>query len=241
MIAGATSATATQSSSAQSSTQSAAAAANVSMGKDQFLTLLIEQLKNQDPMNPMQNQDFTAQMAQFSSLEQLFGINDNLGMMMSSMNSANTASALNLIGREVTAAGQNVHVKNGSASDVSFNLPDNATDVTITISDESGNVVKTIEAGRRDAGDQTVSWNPVSDRGADLPDGLYSYTVTAHDAGGEVLDVTTYTKGIVTGVSFEDGVAYVHVGNAKYMLSEITEVNDVNNNTNNSTENQAAA
>jgi flagellar basal-body rod modification protein FlgD len=175
----------------------------------------------------VENNEFTSQMAQFSSLEQLMGINSNLGMMTSAVNSANTSQAINLIGKEVTAVGHNIHVKNGVGSDVAFDLPDSATDVKIVIEDASGNVVKTISRAAMPAGANQVAWDPTTDSGAKLPDGIYTYSVIANDAGGNLMDVSTYSRGVASGVSFEEGVAWVHVGEQRYMLSEIMEVRAV--------------
>ncbi len=212
---------------AATATGSGSASANAAaMGKDQFLTLLVAQLKNQDPTNPVDNSEFTSQMAQFSSLEQLMGINDSMGLMTNAVNSSNTAQAINLIGKEVTAQGQNVYVKGGKGAEISFDLADTASSAKVIIEDAQGNVVKTIDKGSLPAGKNSLKWDAVTDDGSVLPDGLYTYSVLASDAGGELMDVSTYTRGIATGVSYDGGVAYVTVGNQKYMLSEIVEVHE---------------
>lgn len=213
--------TASTSSSSSSSTSSTS---NSSVDKTQFLELLVAQIKNQDPLNPMDNQEFTAQMATFSSLEQLMSVNENLGMMLSASNSANSTQAVSLIGKEVTASGHNVHVENGNASNVSFNLPSDASAVTINIEDANGNVVRTIENGAMGSGAQAIVWDGKDDYGTPLADGLYSYSVEATDTTGSSLDVTTYTTGVVTGVTFEGDVAYIQIGDLKFMLSEISQV-----------------
>ncbi|MBF0169539.1 MAG: hypothetical protein HQK87_00375 [Nitrospinae bacterium] len=212
-------------STAAASSQSVAAKVGA-MGKDQFLTLLVAQLKNQDPTNPVDNSQFTSQMAQFSSLEQLMGINDAMGLMTSAVNSANTSQAINLIGKEVTAQGHNVYVKGGQGADVTFEIPDTASGAKIIVEDAAGNVVRTIDKGSLPAGKNTVAWDGTADDGSTLPDGLYTYTVLANDSAGNLMDVSTYTRGIATGVSYDGGVAYVTVGNQKYMLSEIVEVHE---------------
>lgn len=212
---------------AKASASSSNSAQNMAdMGKDQFLTLLVAQLKNQDPTNPVDNSQFTSQMAQFSSLEQLIGIKDSMGLMTSAVNSANTAQAINLIGKEVTAQGHNVYIKGGQGADISFEIPDTASAAKIIIEDANGDVVKTIDKGSLPAGKNSVKWDATTDAGAKLPDGLYTYNVIPTDAGGNIMDVSTYTRGIATGVSYDGGVAYVTVGNQKYMLSEIVEVNE---------------
>lgn len=193
-----------------------------------FLTLLVAQLKNQDPMNPMENADFTAQMAQFSSLEQLMNVNENLQILTTSANATNSAQAMSLIGKEVKAEGNSIHVKNGVASDISFELPETASKVFINIEDQNGNVVRTIEQSSMSAGPQQVAWDGNGQYGAPLPDGLYNYTVVAKDMEGSVLEVDTFTRGIVDTISFENGIGYIHIGELKYMLSEVLEVKEPN-------------
>lgn len=189
-----------------------------------FLTLLVAQLKNQDPMNPMDNADFTAQMAQFSSLEQLMTVNKNLEILTTSANATNSAQAMALIGKEVKAEGENIHVKNGIGSDISFELPESASRVLISIEDENGNVFRTIEQTSMGAGAHQIAWDGKGQYGAPLPDGLYTYSVSAKDSDGTVMAVETFTRGIVDTISFENGIGYIHIGELKYMLSEVLEV-----------------
>jgi len=196
------------------------------LGKEDFITLLLAQLKHQDPMNPMENADFTAQMAQFSSLEQLININEGLNALTTAANATNTAQAMNLIGKEVKAEGHNVHVKNGVATDLTFELPDAAANVVINIQDQYGNSVRSIERQTLSPGVQQIEWDGKSDVGAPLEDGLYQYSVLAYDIDGNVMNVATFTRGIVNAVSFENGVGYAHIGEQKYMLSEILEVRE---------------
>ena len=227
----ATSSAATQAPSAStsassSSSASATASKKGAMGQTEFLKLLVTQMKNQDPTNPMDNQQLTAQMAQFSSLEQLMNINTGLTNLLSASNSTTSAQALSLIGKEVTVQGHNTYVTGGKAADIAMGLSGDAASVTVTVEDQNGNVVRKITSGRLAAGAQSVKWDGKSDAGSPLPDGMYSYSVEAKDSSGKALDVTTYAKGIATTISFDKGVAYVHIGDLKFMLSEIVEVND---------------
>ncbi len=214
-----------------SATSTSDASSSAAMGKDDFLTLLLTQMQNQDPLSPMDNTEFTAQMATFSSLEQLTNVNENLGYMLSSMNSSTSMAAVDMIGREVTAEGQNVHIKDGNASDIAYYLPEDATNVEIVIEDENGSVVKILPAGTQDAGDQLVSWDGLDDSGSAIADGLYKFNVVATNSSDELMEVETFTTGVVTGVQYEENVAYVYIGNAKYMLSEILEVRAVDSST----------
>ncbi len=217
---------ATAISSTTTTDQSSSTKKKSDLGQQEFMTLLLAQLKNQDPMNPMDNADFTAQMAQFSSLEQLVNVNENLGALTTAANATNTAQAMGLIGKEVKAAGENVHVKNGTASSIAFELPDSASSVIITVEDQYGNVVRTIEQSTMSAGPHQIEWDGMGTDGKQLADGLYKYSVIAKDTEGNMIEADTFTKGIVDKVSFDNGVGYVHIGDLKYMLNEILEVSE---------------
>ena len=199
-------------------------AANETMGKDEFLKLLIAQLKNQDPLSPMDNTEFTAQMAQFSSLEQLFQVNDNLENLAALNASVNNTQALTLIGKEVTAEGNSVYAEDGQATTISFNLSESASNVRIHLIDSAGEVVRTIYRGSMSEGQHEVTWDGMGEGGGAVADGLYGYVVDAVDSNGEPVDTDTFMSGIVTAISMDDGITYVHIGDAKIMISEISEV-----------------
>ncbi len=204
--------------------QQAAASAKKSLGKDDFLRLLIAQLKNQDPLSPMDNTEFTAQMAQFSSLEQLFSVNDNLVNLQALSASVANTQSLSLIGKEIKAVGDSVYVQDGKASVMSFGLDKPAVSVNIHITDAAGDVVRTIYKGAMSGGMQEVSWDGKSDGGGTLTDGLYGYVIDAVDEAGKQVEADTYMSGLVEAVSMENGVTYVHIGDARVMISEIIEV-----------------
>lgn len=195
------------------------------LSKDQFLKLLIEQLKHQDPLSPMQNTEFTSQMAQFSQLEQLYNVNTNLGTMAQASVSQNNAQSLNLIGKEVKAAGNSLEVSKGGVSQMSFSLPENVSDASISISDAKGNVVATIDSGAKASGDNTVTWDGHDAAGQAVTSGTYTFSVTAHNLAGDNVPATTYMKGIVKSVSIQNGVSYLNLGNnVKIQLGDVMEV-----------------
>ena len=204
--------------------QQADPSAKQAMGKDEFLKLLIAQLKNQDPLSPMDNTEFTAQMAQFSSLEQLFQVNDNLQNLAALSASVSNTQALALIGKEVTAEGDSVYAEGGQATTISFNLGESAASVRIHLIDSDGEVVRTIYRGSMSEGRHEVTWDGMSEGGGTAADGLYGYVVDAVNSAGEQVDTDTYMSGIVTAISMDSGITYVHIGDAKIMISEISEV-----------------
>lgn len=204
--------------------QQAAPSAKQSMGKEEFLSLLIAQLKNQDPLSPMDNTEFTAQMAQFSSLEQLFNVNDNLVNLQALSASVSNTQALSLIGKEVTAEGDSVYLENGQTSTISFNLGESAASVRILLIDGAGEAVRTIYRGALPEGGHEVVWDGMADGGGTAADGLYSYVVDAVNSSGGQVETDTYMRGIVEAISMDSGITYVQIGDAKIMISEISEV-----------------
>ena len=196
------------------------------LGKDDFLTMLITQLQNQDPLNPTDSVEYTAQLAQFSSLEQLSNVNQNLEYLQLFQASINNAQAVSFIGKEITALGDEIQVTDGVAEACEFKLSADAGGVTINIYNEAGNLVKTIEEGSMDGGRQTVQWDATDQNGNQLADGDYTFEVMAVDADEQAVEAITYSTGIVSGVTFIDGTTYFMVENQKIPIADIIEVNE---------------
>jgi flagellar basal-body rod modification protein FlgD len=199
-------------------------ASSTAMGKDDFLTLLITQLQNQDPLNPADSTEYTAQLAQFSSLEQLSNVNANLEYMQLYQASINNAQAVSFIGKEIIALGDGVRVTEGQAQSCRFELIGDASGVVVNIYDEGGKFVKAIEQGAMNAGRQTVAWDGTDQNGNAVADGDYTFEVQAVDAADQDVATVTYSSGLVEGVTFIEGVTYFLVGNQKISISDIVEV-----------------
>jgi flagellar basal-body rod modification protein FlgD len=198
------------------------------LGKDDFLMLLVEQLKNQDPLNPMESTEFTAQLAQFSSLEQLTNMNESLQYSQLYQSSINNAQAVGFIGKTIKAAGDSINVKDGTSGQIQFDLAGNAETVNIHIYDSSDNLVKTINCGALNDGEQSMAWDGTHDNGETLSDGTYTFVVSAADAGGETIEASTYITAEVTGVTFKDGNAYLLAGDIEISMSDVIEVTENN-------------
>ena len=194
------------------------------LGKDDFLTLLVTQLQYQDPLSPMESMEFTAQLAQFSSLEQLGNINDNMEYSQQYQAAINNSQAVSYIGKIVTASGNTIMVTDGAPGSIRFELEKDAKAAFIHIYNALGNLVKTIESGDLNAGEQVLFWDGTDNNGSFLPEGEYMFEVLAVDASDEMVNAETFTTGKVTGVSFENNTAYLLADSQKIPLANVLEV-----------------
>jgi len=192
--------------------------------QDDFLKLLIAQLQNQDPLNPMDNQEFAAQLATFNSLGQLISINDKLGGMQNAQAAAEQFNAASLIGKEITSAGSTMSLASGGTAKMGYQLGANASRVVIGIHDGAGKLVRQIEAGAQSAGEKSLTWDGRDSSGRPLAAGLYNFEVSAFDARGKAVAAGTRMKGVVTGVHFESGEPVLQIGDIDVPLSSVTNV-----------------
>lgn len=196
------------------------------LGKEDFLHLLVTQLQAQDPLNPMESTDFTAQLAQFSSLEQLQNVNSNMEYLLLFESSINNAQAVSFIGKEIKAIGNSVEVHNDVVDTMNFELLDDAQAVYINVYDKPGNLVRSIQSGQMDAGPQTFSWDGRNDSGNTVADGIYTYEVLAVDELDDKVPVTMFTKGHVSSVILKDNATYLVVGEIEVPIGSVVEIND---------------
>jgi flagellar basal-body rod modification protein FlgD len=174
------------------------------MGKDDFLNLLVAQLQHQDPLSPMESTDFTAQLAQFTSLEQLSNINGNLEQLQQYQAAVQNSQAVGLIGKTVEAAGNSVSVAQDRPAALHFELAENAAYLAANIYGPAGNFVGMVEAGGLSAGRHELSWDGRDLQGNTVPEGTYTFEVLAVGSGGETVAAVPYVSARVTGVSFGD-------------------------------------
>ena len=211
-------------------TQSATDAASTSKVNDKiaeqknmFLNLLVKQLQYQDPLNPMENTEFTAQLAQFSQLESMAEMNSKIELMAQFQNSMNSMQAASFIGRQVNASGNTINYSSGETA-IDFNLGGNASQVTVTVYNSSGTAVRTIAMNSVQAGDVSCTWDGRNDGGEAVSPGTYYYSVKATDYSGAAVNATTYANGTVTGITFENGTIYLQVGDKEITLADISKI-----------------
>lgn len=193
------------------------------LGKDDFLKLFTMQLRFQNPLNPMDSTEFTSQLAQFSTLEQMNNINTRLGDLLVYQNSIQNTLATSLIGKDVRVSGDEVYLKD--KAEIIYSLSKDASKLKITIYDSNGKVVREIEKGRQSSGDNSYVWDGKDSGGNALPEGSYKFKVEAFDASGNPVDVTTMAYGTVTGITFENNITYLVINNKlKFRLGDIKEI-----------------
>jgi flagellar basal-body rod modification protein FlgD len=189
---------------------------------DTFLQLLTTQLKHQNPLDPLDTNQFTSQLVQFTSVEQQLKTNDYLeALLLSSGNSA-SSQAVGYIGKEVTASGNKSELIDGRAA-WNFYLENAAAKVTVTIRDATGATVHS-HTGSLDAGWGKYSWDGVGTDGRRYPDGSYAITIDARDADNGRIPVRTEMGGVVSGVDLSGTEPVLIVGEARLNLSMITSV-----------------
>ncbi|MDF7679656.1 flagellar hook assembly protein FlgD [Enterobacteriaceae bacterium ESL0689] len=194
-----------------------------------FLTLLVAQLQNQDPTNPMQNHELTSQLAQISTVQGIEKLNTTLGSISGQINHNQSLQASALIGHGVMIPGDTILV--GSKDDVISTTPFGvelerpAEEVTVTITDSTGKVIRTIELGGLSAGVHSFTWDGSTDAGEKAPDGAYKVSISAKGSAGEPMVAKTLHFGMVNGVINDKNGIRLDLGLAGYAtLDEIRQI-----------------
>lgn len=188
-----------------------------SMGQDAFLKILVAQLTHQDPLNPMEDKDMTAQLAQFSSLEQLTGINEGVKDMNSGQTRTDMYTAVSYIGKHVKADGYTVSKNGDEVSNITYSIGEAVGEIKVNIFDGAGAIVKTVTLGSKAPGDYTFSWDGTNDAGKAVADGTYSVGILAEDMDGKAVMVQTEVSGKVEAVVNQNGTNYIRLEDGRYL------------------------
>ena len=189
---------------------------------DTFLQILTTQLKNQNPLDPLDTNQFTQQLVQFTGVEQQLKTNEFLESLLSSTQNAGRMDAVGYIGKQVTVSGQTTELS-GSGALWGYNAEANVANATITIKNAMGDVVYST-TGSLAAGAGTFAWDGIGSDGQPQPDGMYTISMTGTNVSGNNVKISTSAVGVVTAVDFSGRQPMVTVGNAKVPLSDISEV-----------------
>jgi flagellar basal-body rod modification protein FlgD len=196
---------------------------NFTQNFDTFLTLLTTQLKNQDPLSPMNTDQFTSQLVQFSQVEQQIKTNSQLSTLITGQSTSDTISALPIVGRAIEYSGNQTVLQNGQAA-FTYTLPSAAAAANVSVTDANGNQVfsQTVDPS---AGKHAFLWDGKRTGGAQLPDGgTYTLHVQAVDANNSAITATTTAFGVVTGVSVTNNVATFNVSGVPVPMNSLLNV-----------------
>lgn len=195
------------------------------LGSDDFLNLLMTQLGNQDPLNPMETDRFMDQITAMNSLQQQMATNDLLGQLVFATGSLNNQAAVNLVGHEVVAAGDTLQHVSGDSEELVYTLPTEAVDATIEITDDTGRTVRVLTQEELTAGEQTITWDGRDTDGNVLGDGDYTFKVTYRtDPDGEPQSAATYIRGTVDELRFDSGAPVLVINGQQVALPDILRV-----------------
>jgi flagellar basal-body rod modification protein FlgD len=186
---------------ASSSTNSTSSTSGTSAAdlQNTFLQLLVAQLKNQDPTNPLDSSQMTSQLAQISTVQGISQLNTSLSSLSSQLAAGQQSQAALLIGSTVLAPGNSISVASGKAGAFGVTLANNVSDLQVVVKNSAGTIVNTIDLGKQSAGTIPVGWTPTDTAGNTLPDGTYTITATG-TINGQQATATTLTGATVESV-----------------------------------------
>jgi flagellar basal-body rod modification protein FlgD len=184
------------------------------LGKDDFLKIMITQMKNQDPTKPFNADEMAAQMAQYASVEQLQNVNQNLNKMQTDHQSSDRMAMTSMIGKTITVDRERFPHTEGVNESLGYTLTKNASEVKLSVINEAGETVFEKDIGAQKAGEQTYGWDGVKTNTLPAKTGGYTFKITAKDEHGAALPTNPKTQGKVIGVSFEGSEPTLLIGDA---------------------------
>jgi flagellar basal-body rod modification protein FlgD len=206
------------------SASSEAASGKLAENFDTFLTLLVAQLQNQDPLEPTETEQFVSQLVQFSQVEQQIDTNSSLEKMLEFQTTGQAAAAIGYLGSTVEALGSTVPLQNGIA-EFSYALPEQSNSTLVVISNSAGELVHSAP-GSTEIGKHNFQWDGLDSNGNPLPEGNYTITISARNADNELIEVPTSIFGRVTGVESTGDGALISIGGVHVPLHDILSVKE---------------
>ena len=194
------------------------------LGEDAFLRLLVTQMQYQDPLDPQENEQFVAQLAQFSQLEQLTDANSSLETLYLAISSMNNASMTQLLGRDVVAYGDTFTYDGSGEETLHYDASSDVSSATLTVTNENGSVVWSQELGSLEAGEGQIAWDGSTISNGTAEAGQYTFKIEGYDADGDDVAVTEMLHGRVDGMSFETGTPVPSIDGIDIDLADILEV-----------------
>jgi flagellar basal-body rod modification protein FlgD len=194
---------------------------------DTFLQLLTTQLQNQDPLDPLDTDQFTQQLVEFASVEQQVNMNTNLQTLISMQQTSDATAALQLVGATVTLSGSTATLSNATNSPAAWSLSSQSpAQASVTITSQAGTTAYTGTLALN-AGTQSFTWNGLGNNGQTWPDGTYTISINATGANGQPVTVSTVVQGTVTGVNVNSNPPTLTVGGQQNVpISQIQSISN---------------
>jgi flagellar basal-body rod modification protein FlgD len=211
------------SSTATNSAATSASRTSIANNFETFLTLLTAQLRNQDPLSPLDSKDFTNQLVQFSGVEQQLKTNDLLSSLTENTKLSAGATAVAYLGKQATANTSLATIEAGGTASWNYELPRNAQAVNLRVLDSSGRVIATA-SGQTTRGEKTFAWDGKDASGRAVAAGTYSLELNAVAADGQVISGTVSRQGLITAVDLSGATPTVTIGGASVPLSAIVKI-----------------
>jgi len=196
-----------------------------SLNKDDFMKLMLAQMQHQDPLSPQDSTQYLSQLAQMSSLEELQNMNESMKNLSIMQASATNSQMVDYVGKTMTASSNEISVSStGNKAEMEYTLESNAASVDISITDENGNVIKTIKAGSKSSGKHKIVWDGTDNEGNPVPKGKYTFDIAGVDKNGAKVKAETFIKGKVTGISYEKGYPELVIGDIKIPVGNVVSI-----------------
>jgi flagellar basal-body rod modification protein FlgD len=212
----------TSSSSSSASSANALGATQLANNFQSFLTLLTTQLQNQDPLSPMDTNQFTQQLVAFAGVEQQLNTNDSLKTLVSLQQTAQSTQALGFVGKTAVVDGSTATVTNGSAT-WELNVPTNS-NVNISISSSTGQTAWSGNYSVKAGSNQAFTWDGKGNDGTKWPDGNYTMTVTGTDSSGNPVAISTQIQGVISSVDLTQSPPLLSINGQTYTVSQVRSI-----------------
>jgi flagellar basal-body rod modification protein FlgD len=214
--------TSSSSSNSSASATSALASQQIAGNFQSFLTLLTTQLQNQNPLDPLDTNQFTQQLVEFAGVQQQLNTNDSLATLVSLQQTAQSTQALGFVGKTAVVTGSTAALTNSSAT-WDLSVPSNST-VNISITSSTGQTVFSGNYAVNAGTNQPFVWNGQSNDGTQNPDGQYKLTATAADSAGNNVAITTQIQGVVSSVDLTQSPPLLSINGQTYTISQISSI-----------------
>ncbi|MFZ4403376.1 MAG: flagellar hook assembly protein FlgD [Pseudobdellovibrionaceae bacterium] len=202
-------------------------AGNDKLDKDAFFKLMLAQMKNQDPTSPLKSHEMAAQLASFSSLEQMQNMNKTMTDLRNAQRPSENFQALNLLGKSVAGDSSKVtRVKGDNAHDFRFDLANDAQEVNIKVRDDQGEIVRALSFKNLKKGENRISWNGMDDRGTAVREGNYDFFAEAKGSDSKKIAIKTDFAGLINGVNYSSDGPVLMVGNQSIRWKDVKQIMD---------------